>query len=37
MYEGDGYEVEYDENKLNEDVDNRWKRWLERFKMIDDE
>ena len=37
MYESDGYEVEYDENNLNEDVDNRWKRWLERFKMIDDE
>ena len=31
IYESDGYEVEYDENKVNEDVDSRWKKWLERF------
>ena len=37
MYESDGYEVEYDENKVNEDVDMIWESWLKRFKMIDDE
>jgi len=37
MYEGDGYEVEYDENKVNEDVDMVWESWLKRYKMIDDE
>ena len=31
IYESDGYEVEYDENKVKEDVDSRWERWLERF------
>lgn len=31
MFESKGFEVEYDENKVKEDVDSRWESWLERF------
>ena len=31
-YENEGYDVEYDENEINKDVDGSWERWLERFK-----
>ena len=32
-YENEGYDVEYDENEINEDVDSCWERWLQRFKV----
>ena len=31
IYERDGYEVEYDEYKVDDDVNTRWERWLLRF------
>ena len=31
IYESEGYEVEYDENEINEDVEQCWKLWFEKY------
>ena len=32
IYESERYEEEYDENEINEAVEQSWKLWLERFE-----